>query len=94
MQRSSSPVNQHLYWLVTKERRYLPLDGTTENMRRAAQPKTVLLYDLDVVANRIGDEACRLLPLPSDESVMGRLQPCYLTIRKGLPRLRRGMNDV
>ncbi|XP_043245673.1 uncharacterized protein LOC122393559 [Amphibalanus amphitrite] len=92
--RNSTPARRDLYRLITERSRFAPLDGTVENMLRATQPRTLVLYDLKLIFHRVGSEACRLVQLPSEELPEEWTVPEYLVLRKGLGHLRDRMNHV
>ncbi|XP_037079435.1 glutamate receptor ionotropic, delta-1-like [Pollicipes pollicipes] len=92
--KSSDPTERHLYDRVVSGERLLRLDGTTQTLRAAAQPRTLLLYDAELLLTAIGEEACQLMPLPERRRSLAP-KSFYMVLRKGLaPHVTKGINRV
>ena len=78
---------------VLNEDRFLALEGSLENIRRAASDKILVFHNLAVMFTLIKEDACGFRPLESHPPI-GAKSPTYMMLRKGLQPLRLDINAM
>ena len=71
---------------------FLAITATPENIRKLAQPKVMAYTSHSRLLNLIGGHACQMVTL--QENAMYEISGGFLTIAKGMPKLRAAINNL
>ena len=87
--------DQHLRGLFERSasgKGFLAITDTPENIRKLVQPKVLAYTNRFSLLNLVGNHACQMVTL--EENAVFEISDGFLSMAKGMPKLRAAMNDL